>query len=106
MRKDDYGKARWDLVPWGAMAEVVGVLQVGADKYGEENWRTVPNPHRRYFAAAMRHLLAWWGREQKDPESGKSHLAHAVCCLLFLLDLSTPPARSDTPGPSQSLDDE
>ncbi len=33
-----------------------------------------------------RHIFAWWGGEDKDPETGFSHLAHAGCCLLFLME--------------------
>jgi hypothetical protein len=32
----------------------------------------------------MRHLVAYQSGEEIDPESGKSHLAHAQCCLIFL----------------------
>jgi hypothetical protein len=34
----------------------------------------------------MRHLHAFNDGEDKDPESGLSHLAHASCCLMFLLE--------------------
>ena len=40
----------------------------------------------RYFAAMCRHVFAWWGGEDADPETGYSHLAHAGCCLLFLME--------------------
>ena len=83
-RKDDAGKARWDLVPWGTMSKVAEVLTYGAEKYGDDNWRAVPEPERRYFAAAMRHMVAWQGGEACDPESGLPHLAHAMCCLMFI----------------------
>jgi hypothetical protein len=33
----------------------------------------------------MRHVHAWRAGETKDPESGLHHLAHAGCCLLFML---------------------
>ena len=45
----------------------------------------VENPKERYYDAAMRHLYAWFNGEPKDIETGESHLAHAICCLLFLL---------------------
>ena len=32
----------------------------------------------------QRHIDAWWGGEQKDPETGEHHLAHAICCGMFL----------------------
>jgi len=83
--KRDDGKPRWDLLPWPEVGQVVGVLTFGAAKYADDNWQKVPDARRRYFAAAMRHLTAWWEGERIDPESGRHHLAHATCCVLFLL---------------------
>lgn len=83
--KHDGGKARWSLLPMGPLKDVVDVLEYGAAKYDVDNWKRVPEARTRYFDAAMRHLLAWWGGETHDPESGLPHLAHAVCCVLFLL---------------------
>jgi len=34
----------------------------------------------------MRHIVAWWLGERDDPESGFHHLAHAMCCLIFLVE--------------------
>lgn len=86
-RKDDLEKLRYDLVPVVAEEQVVRVLTYGAKKYAPDNWRVVPEPERRYLAAARRHLAAWQRGELVDPESGERHLAHATCCLLFLLEL-------------------
>lgn len=86
-RKDDAGKPRWDLLPIGAVREVVRVLTHGADRYGDDNWRRVEDGRRRYYAAALRHLTSWWEGERADPDTGFSHLAHAASCLLFLLGL-------------------
>lgn len=83
-RKDDHDKMQWDLLPWNEVEEIVDVLTFGAKKYSAWNWLKVPNGKSRYFAAAMRHLMAYWKGELKDPESGISHIAHAQCCLLFL----------------------
>jgi hypothetical protein len=83
-RKDDAGKTRWDLVPWEVMDEVARVLTKGAAKYGDDNWELVPDWGRRYFAATLRHLMAWQRGESLDQETGEAHLAHAICCLLFL----------------------
>lgn len=85
-KKFDDGKARWDLLPLRAAGMVVDVLGFGAAKYGPENWRKVPELRRRYYAAALRHLAAWWMGEKTDPESGLPHLAHAGCCVMFLLE--------------------
>jgi hypothetical protein len=84
-RKDDAGKPRLSLLPWPAVLSVVRVLEHGAKRYGDDNWRQVPNFRARYFDAAQRHLLAWWGGEKTDPDTGESHLAHFICCGLFLL---------------------
>lgn len=86
-RKDDAGKTDWGLVPWPAMEIVAAVLQHGAEKYGRDNWKNVTDAQRRYFNAAMRHLLAHQRGELSDADSGRPHLAHAICCLLFLLQL-------------------
>lgn len=83
--KDDTGKLEWHLMPWNALREVVRVLMYGKSKYGENNWRYLDKPDRRYLNAAIRHLEAHMSGEYQDPESGLPHLAHAACSLLFLL---------------------
>ena len=86
-RKDDFEKRRWDLLPWKQIGSVVDVLTYGAAKYDADNWRRVPDACRRYFAAMQRHLTARLEGEVLDPETGMPHLAHACCCLIFMLAL-------------------
>lgn len=86
-RKDDAGKRDFTLLPWRSVGLVVDVLAHGAAKYGRENWRAVEAGERRYLAAAFRHLAAYAEGERIDSDSGLSHIAHAACCLLFLLAL-------------------
>lgn len=83
--KFDAGKDRWDLVPFDALLPVVKVLTYGAVKYAPDNWKKLPDARERYVAAMLRHFTAWRLGERDDPESGLHHLAHAACCLLFLL---------------------
>ena len=78
-------KPRLELVPWTAVTEIAEVLTFGAEKYDANNWCRGAR-WGRYFAALCRHIFAWWSGEEKDPETGKSHLAHAGCCLLFLME--------------------
>lgn len=85
--KLDTEKDRWDLLPIKAVRGIVQVLTFGARKYAPDNWKHVPDARRRYYAAALRHMAAWWEGEQVDQESGLPHLAHAGCCLLFLASL-------------------
>jgi hypothetical protein len=86
-RKFDGGKLQYGLLPPLALRETVKVLTFGAEKYEPDNWRRVPDPNRRYFDAAQRHLWAYKEGEKIDPESGVNHLAHALCCIMFMLDL-------------------
>ena len=88
-RKFDGGKLEYGLVPPKALEATVEVLTIGAQKYARDNWKYVPDSKRRYFDAAMRHMWAWKQGEQNDPEDGKHHLAHALCCLMFLYEHDT-----------------
>ena len=81
--KFDAGKLDYTLLPWDGVEEVVKVLEFGAAKYARDNWKKVESP--RYVAAAFRHLVAYARGERFDQETGLSHLAHACCCLLFLI---------------------
>lgn len=83
--KADAGKPRWDLLPLTEVEQAVEVLTDGAIKYTDNGWQGVANASDRYFAALMRHVAAWRRGERTDPETGRAHLAHALCCLLFLL---------------------
>jgi len=83
--KYDAAKKRWSLLPLQEVEDIVAVLEFGAQKYSPDNWKFVPNAKQRYFDAMIRHMMAWWGGEKDDQESGMRHLAHAGCCLLFLM---------------------
>lgn len=84
-RKDDDTKTRFDLLPFRALSAVARVLTLGAAKYGDDNWHRVERLEDRYFSAAMRHMTARKLGEKNDPDDGLPHVAHAVCCLLFML---------------------
>jgi len=83
--KFDDGKLPLHLLSTEAMNQTAAVLQFGADKYAAHNWRK-GFVWSRPLAAAMRHITAFNAGEDKDPESGLSHLAHAACCIMFLLE--------------------
>ena len=83
--KYDNGKPQWSLLPFRALTQVVEVLTYGAKKYAPDNWKKVPDARRRYIDAGFRHLTAYTTGETNDPETGKHHLAHAICCLLYLV---------------------
>lgn len=82
--KFDAGKAGVHLLPVDALLGITSVLDFGAKKYAARNWEKGMEWDRVY-GALLRHLFSWWSREDKDPETGKSHLWHAGCCILFLI---------------------
>jgi hypothetical protein len=82
--KLDSGKLPIHLYAFDALEETTKVLDFGARKYSERNWE-LGMKWSRVFSALLRHLFAWWAKRGTDPETGLSHLAHASCCLMFLL---------------------
>ncbi len=83
--KHDADKLDWTLLPVRPVQSILQVLAFGAEKYQRDNWQHVTQPRRRYLSAAFRHLAAVQDGEWLDSESGLPHLAHAGCCILFLL---------------------
>jgi hypothetical protein len=83
--KFDTNKLPLNLLSTEAMNQTAAVLAFGAEKYAAHNWRA-GFAWSRPLAAAMRHITAFNDGEDKDPESGLSHLAHAACCIMFLLE--------------------
>ena len=101
-RKDDGGKLPWHLAPWDAFRAIVFILAFGARKYGDRNWEEGMD-WSRLWSACMRHLTAWWEGEPGDPETGKSHLWHAGCCIIFLIAYEIRgKGRDDRPERTQS----
>lgn len=92
--KDDGGKARIDLIAPEFIFATADILGFGAKKYSERNWEQGMS-WSRPFSALMRHMWAWWGGQgpttrsflfgETDSETGRSHLWHACCCLMFLV---------------------
>jgi len=54
-------------------------------KYAPNNWQLVDNAEERYIDALYRHLEAYRSGELTDDESHKSHLAHAITNVAFLI---------------------
>lgn len=83
--KNDSEKVRLELLSPIALTEIAKVLTFGAKKYADHNWRK-GFKWSRLLGAALRHLLAFIGGQDKDPETGLSHLAHLGACIMFLLE--------------------
>lgn len=76
-------KPDFSLIPLTTLEGEARVWAFGAAKYKAWNWMkgmdwSVP------YACAMRHMAAWQRGEENDPESGESHLDHAMCNLRML----------------------
>lgn len=83
--KEDSEKTRVELVSFTGLEEIGKVLATGAKKYEADNWRK-GFAWRRLIGALLRHTFAFARGEDFDPETGLSHMAHAGCCVLFLLE--------------------
>ena len=99
--KYDGEKPKMHLLPPKAINEVAKVLTFGAQKYDEENWRKLEDLQSRYSSGALRHIFAHLDSENLDPESGLSHLAHAICCLLFKLEIELENAKIEEEEPRE-----
>lgn len=86
--KYDGGKPPLDLLSRTALVKIAEVMAYGSNKYAAHNWRGGLH-WSRVLSAAMRHLMAFNDSEDKDSETGLSHIAHAGCCIMFLLEYET-----------------
>lgn len=89
--KLDAGKNRLGLVLCGfarALQEVGRVGTHGANKYTDNGWLELPDGERRYTDAMLRHLMREATGEERDPDSGLHHAAHAAWNALARLDLA------------------
>lgn len=84
--KHDQGKEPLALLSTVWLLGVARVMGFGAVKYAAHNWRQGLQ-RSRLVSAAMRHILAYNEGEDKDPETGLSHLDHASCCLMFAREM-------------------
>ena len=89
------------LIPPEAMRQAAIVHALGARKYKAWNWRETKVLASTYVNAALRHIAEYQDRQDVEPESGQSPLAHAIASLNILLDAKKagtliddrPPAR-------------
>ena len=86
--KHDSDKPMMNLLDAYAMEHLAAVLTFGAKKYSANNWRKGISSSR-LLAAALRHIFSYLGGEKLDSESNLSHLAHAMCCLMFAINLAS-----------------
>ena len=71
------GKSGVDQIPVEVLIEWGEVFTYGEKKYFRDNWKK-GNAWHEFYASALRHIFAFWGGQDIDPESNLPHLAHAI----------------------------
>lgn len=74
------------LVPPSATHYTALAFKDGAAKYGPYNWREKGVSASVYYAAAKRHIDAWWDGEDLSPDALVHHLGHVMACCAIVLD--------------------
>lgn len=77
------GKLRWSLVDFKALEPLVQVLEFGAQKYAEDNWK-LKMEIRTAIDSMLRHVIKLSDGELIDQESGLSHIGHIQANALFI----------------------
>jgi len=84
MKKDE-GKPDPCLFYTSALYETVRVRAFGIKKHGDpEGWKT--STREQHLNAVIRHIRAVLDGEDFDDESGRLHLAHAICNCMFEIE--------------------
>lgn len=99
-------KAPMHLVPSVPIIMEAYAFADGAGKYGAFNWRDENVSISVYYAAAKRHLDAYYDGQDYDPISGVHHIAHARACMGIILDAWACGTLNDdrpTPGGAPAL---
>lgn len=86
--KDRVGVAKipFNLIPNQVLGEVALAMLEGSRKYGAYNFRRAGVRATIYFDALDRHIKALIEGQDIDEDSGLSHIAKAIACLVVLRD--------------------
>lgn len=81
-------------IPSEVLSEIVAVLEFGDGKHPGDEWRRVMAGTHYHFALGHLHeAIGGYDKEKNltydmhDAETGKHHLSHAICRLMFALAL-------------------
>lgn len=74
---------RFDLIPIPALTYLARLYGKGALKYAEHNWR-LGYEWSKSYAAAQRHMNAFWSGENIDPETQVPHVINAAFHMFAL----------------------
>jgi hypothetical protein len=76
------GKPRWSLVHFNSMLPMVRVLEFGAQKYDDHNWKKGLVP-KEILESMMRHTADLMDGITHDKETGLPHIGHIQCNAMF-----------------------
>lgn len=79
----DEGKPRTDLLCPTALMAVAKVLEVGAEKYGEHNWK-LGMQWSKVLGSLLRHTFKFMKGEDIDEETGLPHVDLMHANTMFL----------------------
>lgn len=82
---------RFDLVDPIAMFEMCRVLQKGAEKYGEDNWKNISI--RDHLNHLLIHVYAYLAGDTQD-----DHLSHALCRAMMAVAVDRADKRGGDVG--------
>lgn len=96
----DANKLGLHLLPVLALGEVAAVLDYGQKKYSSDSYDATDNwrkglKWRATVGSLLRHSFAFLRGEDRDPESGLLHMAHAACNALFLIQFALTSGGTD-----------
>lgn len=75
---------RYDLIPFDALDEIARVYGFGSRKYAPNNWLK-GYAWSLSLGALCRHVSLFAQGEDRDPETGRLHIAHAAFHCLALI---------------------
>jgi hypothetical protein len=77
------GKERWSLIDFESLKPMVKVLEFGAEKYDDHNWKKGLKT-TEICESLIRHLTSYLNGEDNDKETGLPHTGHILCNAMFL----------------------
>ncbi len=102
--KDAIGveKVQFTNIPVDVLTEIALGMTEGALKYGPFNWISKGVNSGVYIDGTLRHIFAWQGGEDIDPDSKVSHITKAITSLIVLRSAMLNNTWTDTRPPKSA----
>lgn len=89
------GKGRYDLIWWPMVERLAGLMERGAEKYGERNWE-LGQPVSRSFDSLIRHARQLFMREDDEDHAAAVWFnAMSMAYVIVMVRLGYLPAELD-----------